>query len=219
MAELTKLKLIAYSDPDFSKKIGEYDVLFNPENYSTKDSQEFSSSKSPNGSSEPSVKYKGGGQDEFELDLFFDATGVVSDISIEDQINEVRELVFEFNGDIHEPNYVRVYWGTQSLFQGRVKTWNVQNKLIDSKGTPLRAEVKAKLVASISAQKRALEEGKNSADLTHLREVKAGISLTQMCFEIYGDSKYYLKVARHNEINDFRQLKPGDQLSFPPIIN
>lgn len=219
MGEFTKMKIIAYSDPDFSKKIGDYDVLFNPENFHVKNSQEFSTSKSPNGSSEQTVKFKGAGQDEFELNLFFDATGVISTQSIEDQISKVKDLVFNFNGDIHEPNYVRIYWGTQSLFQGRVKSWNVSHTLVDGNGTPLRAEVKSNMIASISAKKRALEERKNSADLTHLRTVKAGISLPQMCYDIYGDSKYYMRVAQHNGLNNFRKLTPGDEISFPPIIN
>jgi len=34
---------------------------------------------------------------------------------------------------------------------------------------------------------------------------------------INGDDKYYLEVARINNITSFRQLKPGTEIFFPPI--
>lgn len=38
-----------------------------------------------------------------------------------------------------------------------------------------------------------------------------------MTKRIYGDSKYYLEVARVNKLTTFRKLKTGQQLIFPPI--
>jgi len=212
------MKVVAYKDPDFSSQIGSYDVLVNPENYKLKNEQQYSSSDTTNGSSVQISKYKGGGQNLFELNFFFDGTGVISKDKVDDQIQEVKDLMYEYNGDIHEPNYLRVYWGTQSLFQGRLKNWNVNYTMLDMDGTPLRAEVTATLVESISAKKKALEEKKNSADLTHVRTVLDGDSLPLMCYRIYGDSSFYMKVARYNELVDFRAIKPGDVIVFPPVI-
>ena len=216
--ELTKLKIVAYSDPEYASYIGEYDVLINPEGLKDKKSQEYSTSNSTNGSSAQSVTYKGVGSSDFDLVLFFDGTGIISNEDVEVQINELKQLAFDFNGDIHEPNYLRVYWGTQSLFQGRLKTWDVNNTLIDLDGSPKRAEVTISLVSSISAKKKALEERKNSSDLTHLRTVLSGDNLPLMCHRIYGDSNYYIKVANFNKLENFRDLKPGDEILFPPIV-
>jgi nucleoid-associated protein YgaU len=47
--------------------------------------------------------------------------------------------------------------------------------------------------------------------------VKAGDTLPLMTEEIYGDDKYYLEVARINNITSFRQLQPGTEIFFPPI--
>ena len=218
MAQLTKMKIVAYKDPDFSSQIGSYDCLVNPENYKKKNEQQYSSSDTTNGSSVQISKYKGGGQNLFELNLFFDGTGVISQDAVDSKIQEVKDLMYEYNGDIHEPNYLRVYWGTQSLFQGRLKNWNVNYTMLDMDGTPLRAEVTATLVESISAKKKALEEKKNSADLTHVRTVVDGDSLPLMCYRIYGDSSFYMKVARYNDLVDFRAIKPGDVIVFPPVI-
>lgn len=216
--ELTKMKIVAYSDPDYLDKIGYYDVLFNPENIKDKKEQQFSTSNSTNGSSAQTVTYKGVGPSNFDVVLFFDGTGIISKEPVEDQIKKLKDLAYDFNGDIHEPNYIRIYWGTQSLFQGRLKSWNVNHTLIDLDGSPMRSELSISLVASVSAKKKALEEKKNSSDLTHLRTVMAGDTLPLMCHKIYGDSSYYIKVARENKLDNFRELKPGDQIVFPPVI-
>jgi len=218
MGNLTKMKIVVYKDPDFSSQIGSYDVLVNPENYKVKNEQQYSSSNTTNGSSVQITKYKGGGQNLFEIILFFDGTGIISQEQVDTQIQEVKDLVYQYNGDIHEPNYIRVYWGTQSLFQGRLKSWNVNYTMLDMDGTPLRAEVSIVLIQSISVKKKALEENKSSADLTHVRTVVDGDNLPLMCYRIYGDSSYYIKVARYNELVDFRAIKPGDVIVFPPVI-
>lgn len=218
MGELTKMKIVAFKDPDFSSKLGEYDVLVNPENYKKKNEQQYSTTDTTNGSSEQTAKYKGGGSGLFEIVLFFDGTGVITKDNVASQIKKVKDLVYKYNGDIHEPNYLRIYWGTQSLFQGRLKSWNVNFTMLDMDGSPLRAEATAILIASVSAKKKALEEKKNSSDLTHIRTVMDGDNLPLMCYRIYGDCNYYIKVAQYNEIINFRAIKPGDVITFPPVI-
>lgn len=218
MGELTKMKIVAYKDPDFSSQLGEYNLLVNPENYKVRDEQQYAVSDTVNGSSAQTVKYRGGAAGLFELALFFDGTGVITDEKVDDQIKKVKDLIYTYNGDIHEPNYLKVYWGTQSLFQGRLKSWNVNYTMLDMDGTPMRAEATVVIIASVSAKKKALEEKKNSADLTHVRTVLAGDNLPLMCYRIYGDSSYYIKVAQHNELTNFRDLKPGDKIVFPPVI-
>lgn len=217
MGKLTKMKIVAFKHPDFTGKVGEYDVLVNPENYKVKNEQQYTSSNTI-GSSAKTEKYKSGGPSFFEMNLFFDGTGIISKEKVVDQINKVRDLVYKFNGDIHEPNYLRVYWGTQSLFKGRLKSWNVNYTMLHMDGSPLRAEVTAVIVKSISAKRKALEEKKNSSDLTHVRTVLDGDNLPLMCYRIYGDSIHYLMVAEHNGLTNFRDLKPGRKISFPPII-
>lgn len=218
MGKLTKMKIVAFKNPDFSSKVGEYDVLVNPENYKVKNEQQYSST-STIGSSVKTEKYKGGGPSSFEIVLLFDGTGILSDDNVDDQIEKVRKLVYDYNGDIHEPNYLRVYWGTQSLFKGRLKTWNVNYTMLNTDGSPLRAEVTAVLTKSVSTKRRTLEERRNSADLTHLRTVNDGDSLPLMCHRIYGDSSQYIEVARHNKLTNFRSLKAGQKISFPPLKN
>ncbi|MGB5356582.1 MAG: hypothetical protein WBN11_07790 [Eudoraea sp.] len=210
------MKIVAFEHPDFSGKVGEYDVLVNPENYKEKNKHEISSITAI-GSIAKREKYNGGGPDSFEICLFFDGTGIVSNEKVEDQIKKVKDLVYKFNGNIHEPNYVQVHWGTKSLFEGRLKSWNVNYTMLHMDGSPLRAEVTAVLVKALNAKGKALEDKKNSGDLTHVRTVLDGDNLPLMCHRIYGDSSHYLMVAKYNGLTNFRDLKPGQKVSFPPL--
>ena len=216
--KLTKMKFVAYSDANYTHTLGHYDVLFNPENISSQKEQEFSTSNSTNGSSAQTVSYKGVGPSNFDVVLFFDGTGIISKEPVNDQLKKLKKLAYDFNGDIHEPNYLRIYWGTEFLFEGRLSSWNVNHIMLNLDGSPMRSELSIKLVSSVSAKKKALEERRNSSDLTHIRTVYAGDNLPLMCYRIYGDSSFYIKVARINNLIDFRNLKPGDKIAFPPII-
>ena len=53
--------------------------------------------------------------------------------------------------------------------------------------------------------------------MSHLIEIKEGDNLPLMCEDIYGDSSFYLQVAAANEIVDFRNLVPGQQILFPRL--
>jgi nucleoid-associated protein YgaU len=53
--------------------------------------------------------------------------------------------------------------------------------------------------------------------MTHVRLVKEGDTLPALTREIYGDYRYYLEVARVNQLDDFRSLEPGTRLFFPPL--
>lgn len=216
--KLTKMKLVAYKKPDFSDKVGEYDVLVNPDKYNDKSELKYSTNSSPLGVSAETVKFRGAGSKTFNMDFFFDSTGVLSDEPVDDQIEHLKDLIYSYNGDIHEPNYVKILWGTQSLFEGRLKEWDILYSMMDLNGTPLRAEIKAIFIGSVSAKKKALEEGKNSSDLTHIRTVRAGDTLPAMCFKIYGDSNYYIQVAEFNALDNIRVIRTGDQLVFPPLV-
>ncbi len=216
--KLTKMKVVAYKKPDYSDQVGEYDVLVNPDRYKNKSELVYTTSSSPVGTSAETVKFRGAGSKFFEMEFFFDSTGVICSDQIDLQITALKDLIYSYNGDIHEPNYIKIFWGTQFLFQGRLKTWEPNYTMMDMDGTPLRAEVKATFIASVTPKKKALEERRNSSDLTHIRTVKDGDTLPVMCYRIYGDSGLYIQVAVYNSLDDFRTISPGDQLIFPPLI-
>jgi nucleoid-associated protein YgaU len=82
----------------------------------------------------------------------------------------------------------------------------------------LRSKLNASFVSGTDLGKQASVKGTSSPDLTHIRTVKVGDTLPAMCQAIYKDSSYYIKVARFNNLINFRKLEPGTEITFPPVI-
>lgn len=221
--ELKKLKVTGYKDDKFSKKVGdgEFSTLLNPEKYTLKYKVEYTEAQGQ-GTSATQPKFVRSLPEDFEIDFLFDRTGVIqgqdnsTGDGIIDDIQKFKKIVFDYSGDEHKPNYIMIGWGTL-LFKGTLLEMSIEFKLFSPDGTPLRAVVKTKFKGSIEDDLRVAKENNNSPDLTHIRTVKEGDTLPLMTFNIYGDSKYYLQVAAVNNLSNFRKLKVGQDIKFPPI--
>jgi len=166
------------------------------------------------------LKYEYTEPDEMTFEFLFDNTGIIDGNprdDIADDLRDFKKLLVEYKGDAHEPRHFKLLWGKNSIFKGRVIELGITYKLFKPDGTPIRAVAKVKFKSSIEDLKRAAKENKSSPDLTHTRKVKAGDTLSLMCYEIYGDPKYYLQVAENNDLSNFRLLEPGKDIFFPPI--
>lgn len=226
--ELIKLQIIAYSDEQFNNEVadGEFRTLLNPEKYSLKYKIEQNEDQAA-GTSSSSPRFNKIPPEDLELEFVFDRTGVLVDYGqdqvfsdegsgIIDDIETFKRVVFDYNGDEHRPNYLIISWGTL-LFKGTLTEMDLTYKLFKADGTPLRAVAKAKFKGFVEDNLRVAIENNSSPDLTHIRIVKDGDTLPLMTYRIYGKSKYYLEVAKANNITNFRKLKVGQKIYFPPI--
>ncbi|MCK3684994.1 hypothetical protein [Maribellus sp. YY47] len=232
--ELVKLQIKAYSDEQFNNEVanGEFRTLLNPEKYVFKYKVEQNSQQA-SGTSSSAPRYNRTPPEDLDLEFIFDRTGVLlnygdpstaSDdhlsvdegVGIADDVDQFKRVVFDYNGDEHRPNYLIITWGAL-LFKGVLTEMDITFKLFKSDGTPLRATATAKFKGFIEDNLRVALENNTSPDLTHVRIVTEGDTLPLMTFRIYGDSKYYLEVAKVNKITNFRKLKVGQQIFFPPI--
>jgi nucleoid-associated protein YgaU len=220
--KLEKLKVIAFSDPKFNNKVGdgEFSTLLNPEKYVYQYKIEQNEQQA-SGTSATATKFNKKLPEELQIDFVFDRTGIIpekarTEDGIIDDLDHFKKVVLDYNGDQHKPNYVMISWGSL-LFKGSLVEMNIEFKLFRPDGTPLRAIAKAKFKGFVEDDLRVAKENKNSPDLTHYRIVRSGETLPLMAYRIYGDSSYYLAVARANNLADFRNLKPGQEIYFPPI--
>ena len=217
---MSKLKIVSYDDPKTKKEVGSMEVMINPESYNKKIEIKYSD-KQPSGTSGKLPKFSKIEPDKIDFELMFDCTGVVTDdppgeLGVDKYIEDLKKLIVEYKGNKHRPRFVSLYWGTLK-FDGCLETMDVSYKLFDPRGLPLRAVVKTSFIGAIEDAKRVQKENPSSPDLTHVRVVKEGDSLPLLTYEIYGDSKYYIEVADFNGLNDFRYLRTGDRIKFPPI--
>jgi len=171
------------------------------------------------------AKYNASAPEKIVLkELVFDGTGVIrpgllgtgSPIPVKDQIELLRDVVYNYVGTKHETPIVQLKWGS-FLFYGRVESLKFDYTLFKPSGEPLRAKVTLTFIEYQSSEEISKEAEQSSPDLTHIVEVKAGDTLPLLCYQIYQDSSYYTEVARINNLTNFRELKPGAKLQFPPL--
>ncbi|MGB1204928.1 MAG: LysM peptidoglycan-binding domain-containing protein [Chitinophagales bacterium] len=220
--KFVKMILTAYKESNFSGKVGEYEVQVNPETYNFSYSIEYSDDKQEPGSIGQNLKFKRINPAEVSFDFIFDGTGIVangskSKIDVIDDIEKFKDVVLKYNGQTHRTHYIKIAWGKVSIFQGVMTSLDITYKVFKSDGTPLRAVAKAKFRSTINKQEMQGIQRNNSPDLTHIRNIKAGDNLLLLTKDIYGTTDYYLQIARINKLKNFRALRPGTQIIFPPI--
>ncbi len=227
MSELTRLKIWAFTSikgkDAFSKeKAGDpFEVQVNPESFAVAYSIEYSGKQAKHSSSF-TPKWEKNPPRKLSFEILFDNTGALPEMipakqeSVSKQIQSFESKVFQAKGESHRPNFLLIEWGTL-IFKCCLDNMTVTYKLFAPNGDPLRA------TASVSFQE-VIREGlvvrdpdMKSPDITHAFTVKEGDTLPLMAENVYGDTAYYVAVAQANKLIQFRNLRAGNRLLFPPI--
>lgn len=235
MALLDRMKLKKLTIKAYKKRsrsvvdlIGSFEAMFNPASFSQKYEIEYGRHQGLN-STNKRVDYARSKPRELNLKLVLDGTGVQEmgiltlgrQKSVSDRVKAFIDLTFRMNGNIHEPNFLVVEWGGKDdgglIFSCRLASVDVAYTSFNRDGSPLRAELDVRLISDQDVKKRMAQENKSSPDLTHSRIVKSGDTLPLLTKEVYGSSQYYLRVAQANNLDDFRNLTPGQEIFFPPL--
>jgi nucleoid-associated protein YgaU len=198
------------------------EVLINPAGYSH-DREIYYSQKKHLGALAPKTEFSAMEAETVSFDeIIIDGTGVVRPSpggavpDVKTQLKQLTDVVYKYSGNKHEPPWVRLLWGTL-IFFGRLTSMSVDYTLFKPSGEALRAKLKLSFRGAMSPQEEALRANRSSPDLSHRVVVRAGDTLPLLCYRIYRDSSYYPEVARLNQLSDFRNLKPGSRLVFPPL--
>ncbi len=198
----------------------QFKFALNPEKYDHSFAINYNE-KGAIGQSAANTRFSGVDPETLKISTLIDTTGALGEAEadtrdLRTQLKELSDIVYKYDGDKHEPDPVQVLWGSQ-IFIGRLKSMTVDNTLFKASGEPLRAKLQLEFKSFMSNEEEALRANRSSPDMSHLVEVRAGDTLPLLCYRIYRDSSYYLEVARHNNITDFRSLQPGSKLHFPPL--
>lgn len=224
--KLNKLTIEAYMKADYSGPHLDFVATINPESYALDYKVKMAEGQAQ-GTSSKQQEFSFTAPDVLQFDFLFDSTGIIGGLpggnvggvslsNIVEQVDYFKKLLLEYQGEIHGPMFLKLAWGTL-IFKGRCTALNIAYKLFNPDGTPIRAVCKASFTGSLEENLRVSKENAQSPDLTHYRVVKDGDTLPLLCYNIYGDSKYYLQVAQVNNLTNFREIKQGMELFFPPI--
>lgn len=213
----TKMKITPYEVIAGQRQYFEYKIVkINPESYTRKLTPlSCGSQKTAAGTKQEKklVEFS----ETISFDLWFDNTGAIPDTEdVTTSIKWIEDNLVKYDGNIHSTRFVKLYWGTLS-FWGQLKSIDIQYMLFSRNGEPLRAKASLSFENIIEPKLREQERKKKSPDLTHMRIVQAGDNLPLMCFKIYKDPSYYLKVAEANGLSNFTDIRPGQKIYFPPL--
>jgi hypothetical protein len=225
---IEKVSIFAYTDRDLQSPNTAVPQPFylpiNPENYS-KNLKIETDNRRGQGNQGTDPRYNSTAPEELKLDFVFDGTDAIenyrytdpSDKSVKKQLELFLKTVYQMEGEIHRPNFLKIHWGKYLVFPCVVSSIDIQYNLFESNGDPLRVKISATFLKYLAEKERTARERTSSPDLTQVRTVKAGDRLDLMTHRVYNDVRYLLQVARANKLATFRRLKAGIDLRFPPI--
>ena len=223
LAMNTKMTIKSFSDPQFEQEltdVGPFVVHINPKTYTKSTVIQFAEEQAAGTSSNQSNHDKTEPV-KLNFDFLLDRTGALGNDSDEDNgvekdIEDFKKIALDFEGEIHKPRYLKLCWGSL-IFKCQLEKLDIEYKLFNKEGKALRANLKCAFREFKEDTERVAGDNNSSPDLSHMRIVNLGDTLPLMCQKIYGDTRYYNQVARHNGLTNFRKLKQGQRIFFPPI--
>ncbi len=216
---MANMKIVAYSDETFSSQIGDYELMLNPDKMQWGRNIQYNQETALAG--EASIKYSKTAAETLSFEIVIDCTGVVDSkrVDLPGEIAQLSKIAYDYNGDIHRPNYLIINWGGGLAFRCVLTSMNTNYSFFKPDGTPLRARISLAFSSYIDLKTLANKENKRSPDMTHRIAVVEGDNLAQISQRIYQTPAYTVQLARYNGLNKFRQLQAGQTIIAPPLIS
>ena len=213
---LAKMTVLGFMNTDnISLPFSAYIAMFNPENFTIDNNICYNTSQA-HGSSSGEARLIKVSPRRFQFNFLIDGTGA----SGEKREVAADILLFKtttgFQGATHDTTFCTLTWGT-FIATCRLQSMSVKYDLFRPDGTPLRATINASFIEHVPNALSQLISNLTSPDLTHVRTVRSEDELPLMCYRIYEDADLYMAVAEANGLDNFRKLKEGTKVFFPPI--
>ncbi len=207
------------SDPGRTGRVGSpLSVRINPEKLVHAREIKFNTDGRANTSNDP-LQFQGYANDTVTVEVFFDGTAVTGGNDVLTDIKALTNHVYTYDGSIHKPKFLTVAWGNDFTFVCHLKTMTTDYTLFNIDGDPIRAKVNMSFVGHVNPQVGALLGNRSSPDLSHIRTIRMGDSITQFCKDVYDNPNYYTITAQINKLTNFRKLNIGEPFLIPPIEN
>ena len=189
--------------------------MFNPEQYTVKKTNNWTS-ESQRERDIPLVVFGSGGDTTLTLnDLHFDTYGATPATDVRAHTGKVFDLM-KIVPRLGRPKKVSFRW-KGGYFRAVITSATQALTMFLSDGTPVRAKV--------SLEFRMVEEGSDAARGTNptsfarsykVRTVLQGETLDTIAFQEYGDPMKWRAIADYNSLEDPLRLRPGQRLALPP---
>lgn len=200
-------------------------VLFNPTEYSFERTNSYKATAVP-GLGSPLLQFVNGESDRLSMDLFLDDyTDPKGPTSLQQKEEKplTRRLaailkLLEIDRDLHAPPPVRFNWGPFEFF-AVIEKLGRKVTMFHPDGTPARATLSISFKEYRTLRKQLEDPRRESADKSKRRVVVGREQLWFIAAREYDDPNEWTRIADKNDLDDPREIKPGDWLLLPPIEN
>lgn len=197
-------------------------VLFNPTEYSFDKTNSYKAIAVP-GLGSPILQFVNGECDQLSMELFLDdytdPQGPTSLLAKETDpvAKRLRAIsgLLEIDRDLHAPPPVRFNWGPME-FTGIIEKLGRKVTKFHPDGTPARATLNVAFKEYRTLRQQLESPRRESADKTKRRVVVGRDSLWMIAAREYDDPTEWVGIAQANDLDDPRQIRPGDWLELPP---
>ena len=209
---LTKATIFVLDTNDLTKTTSQFEVQFNPEEYSLNKDNNFASQTVP-GLSSPILQFVNGNLRTLDMELFFDTVDQQTDVR--DESNKVVNLL-NIDSETHAPPILRFVWASLD-FTCVLSKANQKFTRFTSDGNPVRAQVTVTFSEFIDATREAAETNRQTADLSKFHVVVQDETLSAIANVFYHNPQGWRPIAIANGIDDPRSIFPGQVLRIPPL--
>jgi nucleoid-associated protein YgaU len=214
MASLEKANIDVLAGANAGNQIA---VMFNPFEYSYEQANSYKSTSIP-GLSAPLLQFINGEADVLSLELFMDDytdPPAAGQKSVQDRLGDLTQLL-EIDRDLHAPPQVRFVWGKLS-FTAIIEKMSRKVTLFQPDGTPARASVNVSFKEYKTLPDLIVSPRLQSSDKSKRRLIVGDDSLWALAAREYGDSLLWRQIADFNDLDDPRDISPGDWVTVPPL--
>lgn len=191
-------------------------VLFNPTEYTLDRSNTYKATSIP-GLGGPLFHFVNGEADTLAMELFLDdyTDPAPGGKSLRVRVDEIAALL-EIDNNLHAPPIVRFVWGKLS-FTAIIEKLTRKLTLFQPEGVPARATLNISFKEYRTLPELLINPRLQSADKSKRRIIVGNDSLWLLASREYHDVTKWRIIAEHNDLDDPRDIEPGDWVTIPPL--
>jgi nucleoid-associated protein YgaU len=219
-SQLKKATITVLEGADKGKVIT---VLFNPAQYSFDRSNAYKAIPIP-GLGAPLIQFVNGESDQLSMELFLDdytdPQGPTSQLAkqaapVARALQDLSKLLL-IDRNLHAPAPVRFNWGPME-FVAIIEKLGRKVTVFHPDGSPARATLSINFKEYRTLRQQLDDPRRESADKTKRRVVVGNDALWRIAAREYDDATQWVLIADANDLDDPRDIAPGDWLQLPPI--
>lgn len=190
----------------------QFEVMFNPEEYTLNRDNNFASQAIP-GLSSPLLQFVHGNLRTLEMELFFDTYEKKSDVR--DETQRIVRLL-DIDPELHAPPVINIAWASLQFRCVLVRAGQKFILFLED-GRPARARVTVSFNEYVDPGRETREVKRQTANFSKVHTVVQGETLSAIAGRFYEDPRMWRPIAIENGIDDPRALATGQSLLIPPL--